>query len=120
MEDRQPEIAALLPLPTVTFHLLLSLVDEDRHGYAILQEIADRTGGEVRLGAGTLYRSLHRMLEQGLAVETTERPVRENDDERRRYYRITELGRAVAEAETRRLSRMVELARSRGLARGEA
>ena len=72
-----------------TFHILLALADEDRHGYAIIQDVAERTGGELKLSAGTLYRSIQRMLEQGLIVETRERPAPEDDDERRRYYRIT-------------------------------
>jgi len=110
------EFDELLPLPPVTFHVLLALADQDRHGYAIIQEVTERTGGEVRIGAGTLYRSIHRMLEQGLVEETRERPAPELDDERRRYYRITTFGAAVARAETRRLARMVGLARERGFA----
>ena len=80
-----------MPLPPATFHILLALADEDRHGYAIIQDVAARTGGELKLSAGTLYRSIQRMLEQGLIVEPRERPAREDDDERRRYYRITPL-----------------------------
>jgi len=110
------EIEALLPLPPVTFHVLVALVDEELHGYAILQDVEARTGGEVRLEAGTLYRSIHRMLEQGLVVESRERPDRERDDERRRYYRITPFGAAVARAEARRLQRLLKLARAKGLA----
>jgi len=109
-----------LPLPTVTFHILVALADEELHGYAIIQDIAARTGGEVRLGAGTLYRSIHRMLEQGLIVETAERPAPDHDDERRRYYRITALGSAVARAESRRLARLIRLARAKGLVPGKA
>ena len=111
-------VDALLPLPAAAFHILLSLADGDRHGYAITQEIAARTGGDVRLGPGTLYRSIQRMLEQGLLVEPRRRPV--DDDPRRRYYRITPFGRAVARAEARRLSELVELARAQGLAPGRA
>ena len=109
-----------LPLPTVTFHILVALADEELHGYAIIQDIAARTGGEVRLGAGTLYRSIHRMLGQGLIVETAERPAPDQDDERRRYYRITALGSAVARAESRRLARLIRLARAKGLVPGKA
>ena len=109
------EVDALLPLPTVTFHVLLALADGDRHGYAIIQDVEARTGGELRLGAGTLYRSMHRMLEQGLIVESNRRPARALDDERRRYYRLTPFGTAVARAETRRLTQLVRLARARGL-----
>lgn len=107
---------SLLPLPPATFHILVALAGDDRHGYAIIQDIAARTGGELKLSAGTLYRSIHRMLEQGLLVETRERPAPELDDERRRYYRITPFGTAVAKAEARRLSQLVRMARARGLA----
>jgi DNA-binding PadR family transcriptional regulator len=120
MPPRREEIEALLPLPAATFHILLAVADEDRHGYAIIQEVERRTGGELRLSAGTLYRSLQRMLEQGLVVEARERPAPELDDERRRYYRITAFGTAVAEAEARRLSRLVALARVRGFLPGKA
>ncbi len=105
-----------LPLPTVTFHILVALAESDMHGYAILRDVEARTSGALRIGAGTLYRSLQRMLEQGLIVELDERPAPEEDDERRRYYRITEHGKAAARAEARRLSAMVDLARARGLA----
>jgi len=111
---------ALLPLPPVTFHILVALADEDRHGYAIMQEVAGRTGGAIRLGAGTLYRSVQRMLEQGLIAEVSARPAPELDDERRRYYRITPFGRTVAKAEARRLAQMLKLARASGLAPGKA
>ena len=106
----------MLPLPPATFHILVALADDDRHGYAVIQDIAARTGGELKLSAGTLYRSIQRMLEQGLIVETHERPAPELDDERRRYYRITSFGRAVARAEARRLAQLVKMARARGLA----
>src|SRR5262244_1267431 len=110
MDDSRPDPDALLPLPPATFHILMALAEEDRHGYAILQDVERRTRGEVRLSAGTLYRSIQRMLEQGLLVETRERPAPEEDDERRRYYRITALGTAVARAEARRLAELVRLA----------
>ena len=110
----------LLPLPTATFHILLAVADEDRHGYAIIQDVEARTGGELRLSAGTLYRSIQRMLDQGLIVEPRERPLPELDDERRRYYRITPFGRAVAEAESRRMAQLVRMARSRGFVPGRA
>jgi DNA-binding PadR family transcriptional regulator len=108
------DASRLLPLPSVTFHILLALADEDRHGYAIIQHIERRTGGEVKLGAGTLYRSIHRMLEQGLIEEKRTRPARELDDERRRYYRITKFGAEVARAEARRLTQLVKFARKSG------
>ena len=114
------EIDELLPLPPATFHILLALADEDRHGYAIIQEVEARTNGELRLSAGTLYRSIQRMLEQGLLVETRDRPAPEEDDERRRYYRITALGTAVAKAEARRLPQLVRMARGAGFAPGRA
>jgi DNA-binding PadR family transcriptional regulator len=111
---------SLLPLPPATFHILVALADDDRHGYAIMQDVAARTGGELKLGAGTLYRSVQRMLEQGLVVEVSARPAPELDDERRRYYRITPFGRAVAKAEARRLAQMLKLARASGFAPGKA
>jgi DNA-binding PadR family transcriptional regulator len=106
---------ALLPLQPATFHILIALAEEDRHGYGIIQDVAARTGGELRLSPGTLYRSIQRMLEQGLLVETSDRPAPEFDDERRRYYRITPFGNAVARAEAARLTKLVRMARSRGL-----
>src|SRR6516162_3716405 len=114
MSAENPEPADFLPLPVATFHILMTLADGDRHGYAIIQDIALRTGGEIRLSAGTLYRSIQRMLEQGLIVETRERPAADIDDERRRYYRLTGLGTAVAKAETARLAKLVRLARMSG------
>lgn len=104
---------ALLPLPPVTFHLLLSLFDGERHGYAIIQDVEARTGGALRLSAGTLYRSIARMVEQRLIAETDNRAVA--DDERRRYYRVTPFGVAVARAEMRRLADLVRLARRTGV-----
>lgn len=118
MADKQSEVDALLPLPPVSFHILIALADAERHGYAIIQEVAARTGGSVRLGAGTLYRSVQRMLEQGLIAETEDRPAPELDDERRRYYRITRFGSAVARAEVLRLQQLVKLARASGFAPG--
>jgi DNA-binding PadR family transcriptional regulator len=109
------EIELLLPLPPATFHILIALSNDDRHGYAIIQDVASRTDGALKMSAGTLYRSIQRMLEQGLLVETRDRPAAEEDDERRRYYRITPLGTAVAKAEAGRLSELVRMARARGL-----
>lgn len=108
------------PLPPATFHILLALADDDRHGYAIIQDIAARTNGELKLSAGTLYRSIQRMLEQGLLIEPRNRPSPEEDDERRRYYRITPEGREVAKAEARRLTQLVKFARESGFAAGKA
>ena len=110
------EVDALLPPPPATFHILIALADGDRHGYAIIQDIATRTSGAVRLSAGTLYRSVQRMLEQGVILETAERPAPAEDDERRRYYRLTEFGGAVARAEARRLTALVKLAHASGFA----
>jgi DNA-binding PadR family transcriptional regulator len=116
MRTMADDIKALLPLQPTTFHILLSLTDEDRHGYAIILEVARRTQGELKLSAGTLYRSIQRMLETGLVVETRTRPAPEMDDERRRYYRITPLGKAVAEAEAGRLRDLLKMARLCGVA----
>jgi len=114
------EVAALLPLQPVTFHILLALAEEERHGYAIIQDVGARTGGEVRLSAGTLYRSIQRMQEQGLIEESRRRPAADQDDERRRYYLLTPFGDAVARAEARRLTQLVRLARASGFAPGKA
>jgi DNA-binding PadR family transcriptional regulator len=111
----RPTSASLLPLPSAVFHILVSLAEGDRHGYGIIQEVAQRTGGEVRLGPGTLYRSIQRMIEQELIAESETRPAPDADDERRRYYGITSFGRTVARAEAERLSGLVKLARARGL-----
>jgi DNA-binding PadR family transcriptional regulator len=116
VNDKSATPESLLPLPPATFHILVAVADDDRHGYAIIQDIEARTGGELRLSAGTLYRSIQRMLEQGLITEPRERPAPADDDERRRYYRITPFGEAVARAEARRLSQLVKMARARGLA----
>src|SRR6185295_13562042 len=110
MREIDLEAQTSLPLQAATFHILMAVADEDRHGYAIIQDIALRTDGELKMSAGTLYRSIQRMQEQGLIVETRERPAPEDDDERRRYYRITPFGLAVARAEARRLSQMIKLA----------
>jgi DNA-binding PadR family transcriptional regulator len=114
------DIDALLPLPPATFHILVALAKEDRHGYAVILDVEQRTGGELRLSAGTLYRSIQRMLEQGLIRETRDRPAPEFDDERRRYYRITPFGAAVASAEARRMADLVRMARAQGLVLGKA
>jgi len=103
------------PLSPAMFHILMSIAEEERHGYAIIQDVAASTNGELRLSPGTLYRSIQRMLEQGLIVESRRRPARELDDERRRYYRITPLGITTARAELRRMAKLVRLGRDRGL-----
>ena len=114
------EVEALLPLPVATFHILLALADREQHGYAIIQDVAARTGGALKLSAGTLYRSIQRLLEQGLIAESRNRPAPEEDAERRRYYRIRPLGAAAARAEARRLSDLVRMARAAGFAPGRA
>jgi DNA-binding PadR family transcriptional regulator len=114
MDNDRELIEELLPLQPTTFHILLALIDEERHGYAIIQDVEARTQGELRLSAGTLYRSIARMVEQGLIAEVTRRRPAD-DDPRRRYYRLTPLGIAVARAEMRRLSELVRMARARGL-----
>jgi DNA-binding PadR family transcriptional regulator len=103
------------PLPPATFHILMSLAEEERHGYAIIKDVEGSTEGELRLSPGTLYRSIQRMLEDGLIVESNRRPARALDDERRRYYRITPHGIATARAELGRLTQLVRLGRERGL-----
>lgn len=108
------DVQALLPLPPATFHILIAVSPEPLHGYAIIQDVAARTHGAIRMSAGTLYRSIARMVEQGLIAETTRRRTLD-DDERRRYYRITPFGTAVARAEMRRLTDLVRLARASGL-----
>jgi len=108
-EDR-----ANAPLSTQVFHILLSLVDDDLHGYAIIQDVAERTGGEVRLTASTLYAAIKRLLETGWIEECRERP-RVDDDARRRYYHLTALGRHAARAEALRLERLAAMARDKRL-----
>jgi len=112
--SQEPTPDSLLPLPPAVFHILMALADEDRHGYGIIQEVKARTNGEVRLGPGTLYRSIQRMLEDDLIIEVHERPAPELDDERRRYYRITKFGKSVAREEANRLAELVRLARASG------
>ena len=114
MPNDHDEVQAMLPLPPATFHILLALSNEVRHGYAIIQDVEASTNGELRLSAGTLYRSVARMVEQGLITETAKRRT-VADDERRRYYRITPFGTAVARAEMRRLTDLVRLAHASGL-----
>ena len=116
MPEKDPR--GLLPLTTAVLHILLSLADEERHGYGIMREVEDRTGGEVRMGPGTLYGSIKRMLADGLIEESDERPDPELDDSRRRYYRITDFGRQVAGAEAARLESLVRSAREKKLLRG--
>ena len=113
MSKTKQSIQDHLPVNPPVFHILLALADGERHGYAIMQEVAERSAGKINLGPGTLYYSIKRMLGSGLIDETKERPAPEADDERRRYYRVTEFGRAVAEAEAQRLAELVDLARAK-------
>ena len=114
MRNEDESVEALLPLPPATFHILLAVANGERHGYAIIQDVEAGTDGELRLSAGTLYRSIARMVEQGLISEVAKRRTAE-DDERRRYYRITTFGTAVARAEAARLTQLLRLARASGL-----
>ncbi len=104
-----------LPLKPDVFQILLTLLDGECHGYVIMQRIADRTNGEVRMLPGALYRHLQRMLEDGMIRELDRRKLGGSSDERRRYYAITEFGRRAAEAEATRLARLVEFAQSKNL-----
>jgi len=103
------------PLPAAVFQILVALADQDRHGYAIMQDVAARTTGRMKLSPGTLYGSIKRMLDDELIVELDERPDPEDDDERRRYYRLTPFGREVALAEADRLTTLLRQARAAGL-----
>jgi DNA-binding PadR family transcriptional regulator len=115
MHQDSTDTDSFLPLPTAVFHILVALADRDRHGYSIMQDVASRTDGKVRLSPGTLYSSIRRMLETGLVEELQESPDPESQDERRRYYRLTQLGRRVAMAEAKRLTEMLSQARETGL-----
>jgi DNA-binding PadR family transcriptional regulator len=108
--ERDPE--ALLPLSSASFHILVALGHGERHGYGIMRVIARYTDGKLRIGPGTLYRSIRQMLESELIEEADERPDPELDDERRRYYRLTHFGRRVAELELRRLEQLLRVARA--------
>jgi DNA-binding PadR family transcriptional regulator len=105
-------VESFLPLTPAVFHILLTLADGEAHGYAVMQEVTRRSGGSVRLGPGTLYGAISRLLEDGIVAESEERPDPEMDDTRRRYYRLTQLGGRVLAAETERLADLVRAARS--------
>jgi DNA-binding PadR family transcriptional regulator len=105
-------IEGFLPLTPAVFHILLTLADGEAHGYAMMQEVTRRSGGTVRLGPGTLYGAVSRLLEDGIIEESEERPDPKMDDTRRRYYRLTKLGGRVLAAETERLADLVKAARS--------
>lgn len=118
MSRDEHDPGALLPLTPAVFHILLALADEDRHGYGIMQAVSAFTEGAVHLGPGTLYRSIKAMLASGLIVESDERPDPALDDERRRYYRLTDFGRRVTAAEAQRLARLVAVACAKPLLQG--
>lgn len=102
---------SFLPLTPLAFHVMLALADEDRHGYGVIREVETRSGGVIRLRSGTLYTLLQRLLAAALIVESDVRPDPDEDDERRRYYRVTDLGRKVLTAEARRLETALAEAR---------
>ena len=104
-----------LPLTPAVFHVLLALADGERHGYAIMQEVAASTGGQIKMGPGTLYGTIKRLLEIRLILESDERPDPRLDDERRRYYRLSGMGQRVVRAEAERYAAMVEVARGKRL-----
>jgi DNA-binding PadR family transcriptional regulator len=114
-DARDPE--DLLPLTPAEFEVLIALADGNKHGYAILKEVARRSGGEVRLGVATLYALLRRLVSEGLLAESAERPSAALDDERRRYFHVTEFGRRVAMAEARRMEKALAMARAKNLIR---
>lgn len=106
----------LTPLPAAALHILLALGTEERHGYAIMREVEHMTNGATRMGPGTLYTAIQKLLASGLIEESTERPDPILDDERRRYYRVTAAGREVVRSESQRLAALLDRARSQGLA----
>ncbi len=113
-------VESFLPLKPHWFHVLLSLADREQHGYGIMQEVLERTGGKVRLWPATLYGAIKRLVDEDLIEESDGRPAPELDDARRRYYRLTRLGRRVLEAESRRLEELVRIIRAKGgLVKGE-
>ena len=109
------ELDDVLPLPSASLQILIALADGERHGYAIMQDVFGRSGGKLRLGPGTLYGSIKKLLEQGLLEEARRRPPASEDDERRRYYPLTRLGRRAAQAERAKMSELLKQARSLGL-----
>ena len=111
MTKRDTDVDNLLPLPPAVFHILIALGEGEKHGYAVMQEVAERTDGKVRMSPGTLYGSIRKMLDDGLIEELFKR----GDDERRRYYRVTKFGRTVAAAEAERLTALLHHARLNGL-----
>lgn len=118
MLDVSQQLGNLLPLTSAVFHILLALADSEKHGYGIMQEVIQITNGEIRMGPGTLYGTIKRMLEAGFIEETAERSdplLDDQQDQRRRYYRLTDLGNRVARAETLRLSTLLNVAQAKKL-----
>jgi DNA-binding PadR family transcriptional regulator len=115
MATMQTEPGQMPPLTPAVFHVLLALADGERHGYAIMQEVAESTGGRIKMGPGTLYGTIKRLLEARMIEESDERPDPELDDERRRYYRLTALGQRAVRAEALRYAEMAEVARRKRL-----
>ena len=114
MATTSPDPAGFLPLTHLSFQILLVLADEDRHGYGIIKEVARRTDGAIRPATGTLYAAVQRLMDDGVIEESPWRPdAPEEDDERRRYYRLTDFGRAVARAETARLAGVLAVAQDK-------
>jgi DNA-binding PadR family transcriptional regulator len=109
------EVSGFLPLPASVMHIVVALADGEKHGYAIMRDVAQVSGGVVRMGSGTLYGSIRRMVDQGLIEETEERPDPALDDQRRRYYRLTGLGHRVGAAERERLASLIDVAEMRKL-----
>ena len=123
MARRKPnpdDVDSFLPLPASVMHIIVALAAGERHGYAIMREVDELSGGSITLSPGTLYGSLKRMIDQGLVEETDERPDPALDDERRRYYRLTSLGQRVGAAEHTRLASLVDAATARQLGLGLA
>lgn len=118
MSNEGEDPQELLPLTPAVLNILLSLADEERHGYGVMREVERRTDGRMKLGPGTLYRSIRQMLEKGLIEESVERPDSELDDQRRRYYRLTGFGQRAAVAELERLEGLVGTGREKGLLPG--
>lgn len=119
MKSPSPHPVDMLPLTPAVFHILLALADQERHGYAIMTHVAETTGGQMQLGPGTLYGTIKRLLAAALIEESGERPDPDLDDERRRYYRLTDFGRRVLQAEVQRYASLVKAARASGVLSGQ-
>jgi DNA-binding PadR family transcriptional regulator len=115
MAKSKTDPESLLPLTPAVFHVLLALADGERHGYSIMQEVAEHTDGQIKMGPGTLYGTVKRLLEAQLIEESDARPDAHLDDERRRYYRLTGVGEQVVRAEAQRYADIVALARGKKL-----